>query len=143
MPVAMTMCMTSAAAAASTSVRMTVVPTRRSHADQVDREPDRADREKLVRTDLGRVDQALNSFKDDKDRDEAEEDGVGKAGQGLHACVAIGETGRVQYDGDQRLETQVDLSSPVSVDVIARPGRHDAGKETDPEREAVEEHVYG
>mgnify|MGYP006876462591 CR=1 FL=1 len=62
---------------------------RRGHANQVDRESDSTDGQELTRVHLWRVDEALDRLKDDKDGDEAQEDAVGEAGEGLDARVTI------------------------------------------------------
>lgn len=85
-PMRMTVSMPTAAAAAS-AMRVTVMASRRDHADQVDRESDGTDSQELSRVHLWRVDKALNRLEDDKDGNEAEEDAVGKAGQRLDARV--------------------------------------------------------
>ncbi len=63
----------------------------RKHADQVDRQPERADDQQLGRVHLGRVQQPLDRLKHDEDRDQAQEEAVGKARQGLHARVAASQ----------------------------------------------------
>jgi len=73
------------------AVRVAVVSvTRRKHANEVDGESDRAHSEELPRVHFWRVEEALDRLKDDKDRDEAQEDAVGKARQRLDARVAAG-----------------------------------------------------
>lgn len=84
MPMAVPMRMPSSPSA----VRMPMMPSCRKHAHQVHRQPDRTDRQELAGVDLGRVDEALDRFKDDKDRDQAEEDPVREPGEGLDARVA-------------------------------------------------------
>lgn len=88
MPMRMTVSMPTTAATAST-MRVTVMAARCSHANQVDRESDGTDSQELSRIHLWRVDEALDRLEDDKDGDEAEEDAVGEAGEGLDARVTI------------------------------------------------------
>lgn len=78
-----------------------MVMTRREHADQVDRQSHRADDEQLIRVHLGRIDQTLNSFEDNEDRDEDEEDAVGEAGEELNPTEAMrqGSAGKVKIRG--------------------------------------------
>lgn len=72
----------------STPMRVSVMPAGRDQPSEVDGESDGADGEELAGVHLGRVDETLNRFKDDENRDEAQEDAVGEAREGLDARVA-------------------------------------------------------
>lgn len=61
------------------------------HANEVDRQADGADDEELTRVHLRRVEQSLNRFEDDEDRNEAEEQAVCKARKRFDAGVPGGE----------------------------------------------------
>lgn len=67
-------------------VAVVVVPCG-EHADQIDGQPERADDEQLGRVHLGRVQEPLDRLEHDEDRDQAEEEAVGEAGEGLDARV--------------------------------------------------------
>lgn len=78
---------------APASMRMSVMPACRNHTDKVDSKSYCTDSEELAGVHLGRVEEALDGFKDDEDRDEAEEDAVCEAGEGLDTGVAGGGRG--------------------------------------------------
>jgi hypothetical protein len=56
---------------------MMMMPSRK-HSNQIHRQSQRADYKKLIRVHDRRVDQSLNSFKDDEDRNKDQEDSVGE-----------------------------------------------------------------
>lgn len=139
---AVTVRMAMGVSTSAASVRVTVVTARCDHADQIDGESNGTDGQELPGVHLRRVHEALDRFKDDKDRNKAQEDSVRKAGECLNTGVAVRLTTSESEGHDAALRIVLNVvRSPVSVYVIAGPGRHDAGEEAHSEREAVEEHV--
>jgi hypothetical protein len=70
-----------------TPATVVMVMPRREHPYEVHGQSNYAHNQELVRVHLGRVDESLDSLKDDKHRNEDEEDPVGKARERLDPRV--------------------------------------------------------